>query len=69
MILPDKSEKSCIGQPIRDYSFDEFPQFGCVLIEMVSLCGTRFSLPEEVSLYKLHHRAGLAIESGITGMW
>ena len=31
--------------------------------------GTRPPLISETNLYKLHHRARLAIKPGITGMW
>ncbi len=68
-ILPDGTQKTGIGQFIRDTSIDEFPQFFCVLMGSMSLCGTRPPLPDEVSKYKLHHHTRLAIKPGITGMW
>ncbi len=58
-----------IGNFIRDYSLDEFPQFWNVLIGDMSLVGTRPPLISETNLYELHHRARLAIKPGITGMW
>ena len=35
----------------------------------MSIVGTRPLLIREVSKYELHHRARLAIKSGITSMW
>ena len=58
-----------IGEFIRKYSLDEFPQFFNVLKGDMSLVGTRPPLPGEVSEYEIHHRARLAIKPGITGMW
>ncbi len=68
-ILPDGTQKTGIGQFIRDMSLDEFPQFYNVLKGDMSIIGTRPPLPGEVNLYELHHRARLAIKPGITGMW
>lgn len=36
---------------------------------IMSIVGTRPLLIREVSKYELHHRARLAIKSGITSMW
>ena len=68
-ILPDGRHKKGIGNFLRDYSLDEFPQFFNVLKGDMSIVGTRPPLPGEVSEYELHHRARLAIKPGITGMW
>ncbi len=68
-ILPDGTRKTGIGQFIRNYSLDEFPQFWCVLIGTMSIVGTRPPLPGEVNLYEHHHRARLAVKPGITGLW
>lgn len=67
--LPDGTKKTGIGDFIRRYSLDEFPQFYNVLKGDMSIIGTRPPLPSETSLYELHHRARLAIKPGITGMW
>ena len=66
---PDGTIKKGIGNYIRDYSIDEFPQFLNVLKGDLSLVGTRPPTVEEWEKYELHHRARLAIKPGITGMW
>ena len=67
--LPDGTVKKGIGNFIRDYSLDEFPQFFNVLKGDLSLCGTRPPTVDEWEKYELHHRARMAIKPGITGMW
>lgn len=62
---PDKG----IGNFIRKYSIDEFPQFFNVLKGDMSLVGTRPPTVDEWEKYDLHHRARLAIKPGVTGMW
>ena len=66
---PDGTIKKGIGNFIRDYSIDEFPQFFNVLKGELSLCGTRPPTVDEWEKYDLHHRARLAIKPGITGLW
>ena len=66
---PDGTIKKGIGNFIRDYSLDEFPQFFNVLKGDLSLVGTRPPTVDEWEKYELHHRARLAIKPGITGMW
>lgn len=68
-ILPDGTHKTGIGDFIRRTSLDEFLQFFNVLKGDMSIIGTRHPLLSEASLYELHHRTGLAIKPGITGMW
>ena len=67
--LADGTIKKGIGNFIRDYSLDEFPQFFNVLKGDMSLVGTRPPTVDEWEKYELHHRARLAIKPGITGMW
>ena len=67
--LPDGTIKKGIGNWIRDWSIDEFPQFWNVLKGDMSLVGTRPPTEDEWIKYDLHHRARLAIKPGITGMW
>jgi len=68
-ILPDGTVKKGIGNFIRDYSLDEFPQFFNVLKGDLSLVGTRPPTVDEWKKYNYHHRARLAIKPGITGLW
>ena len=58
-----------IGNFIRRYSLDEFPQFLNVLKGDMSLVGTRPPTIDEWNKYALHHRARLAIKPGLTGLW
>jgi len=58
-----------IGEFIRKYSLDEFPQFFNVLAGDMSLVGTRPPTMDEYVKYQEHHKARLAIKPGITGMW
>ena len=67
--LADGTIKKGIGNFIRDYSLDEFPQFFNVLKGDLSLCGTRPPTVDEWEKYELHHHARLAIKPGITGLW
>ena len=67
--LPDGTIKKGIGNYIRDWSLDEFPQFYNVLKGDMSLVGTRPPTVDEWEKYELHHRARLAMKPGITGMW
>lgn len=57
-----------LGRFLRAWSLDELPEFFLVLKGDMSLVGPRPHLPEEVKLYKPHHRRVLAIKPGITGM-
>ena len=66
---PDGTIKKGIGNFIRDYSLDEFPQFLNVLKGDLSLVGTRPPTVDEWERYELHHHARLAIKPGVTGMW
>jgi len=66
---PDGTIKKGIGNYIRDWSLDEFPQFFNVLKGDMSLVGTRPPTVDEWEKYELHHRARLAIKPGVTGMW
>ena len=67
--LPDGTIQKGLGNFIRDWSLDEFPQFFNVLKGDLSLCGTRPPTVDEWEKYELHHRARLAIKPGITGLW
>jgi lipopolysaccharide/colanic/teichoic acid biosynthesis glycosyltransferase len=68
-ILPDGTVKKGLGNFIRDYSLDEFPQFYNVLKGDLSMVGTRPPTVDEWEKYLYHHRARLATKPGITGLW
>ena len=58
-----------IGNIIREWSLDEFPQFFDVLIGNMSLVGWRPCTLEEWKQYNLQHRIRASMKPGITGMW
>lgn len=68
-ILPDGTVKKGLGNFIRDYSLDEFPQFFNVLKGDLSVVGTRPPTVDEWERYNYHHRARMSIKPGITGLW
>lgn len=68
-MLPDGTIKKGVGNFIRDYSLDEFPQFFNVLKGDMSLVGTRPPTVDEWERYEPHHRARMAVRPGITGLW
>lgn len=68
-ILPDGTTKKGLGNYIRDWSLDEFPQFFNVLKGDMSLVGTRPPTVDEWTKYEKHHRIRLAMKPGITGLW
>lgn len=63
------NQKTGIGEFIRKYSLDEFPQFFNVLKGEMSMIGTRPPLTDEYSEYSAYHKARLATKPGITGLW
>ena len=68
-ILSDGTYKKGIGNFIREFSIDEFPQFWNVLKGEMSLVGTRPPTVDEWEKYKMHHRVRLSTKPGITGVW
>ena len=69
LTIPDGTTKKGIGNIIRDWSLDEFPQFINVLKGDMSVVGTRPPTVDEWEKYELHHRVRLAMKPGVTGMW
>ena len=67
--LQDGTQKKGIGNYIRDWSLDEFPQFFNVLKGDMSLVGTRPPTVDEWEKYESHHRGRMAMKPGITGLW
>lgn len=68
MKVKDDPRVTPIGRFLRKWSLDELPEFFLVLKGDMSLVGPRPHMPEEVKLYKPHHRRVLGIKPGITGM-
>ena len=62
-------QKTGIGQFMRKFSIDEFPQFFNVLKGDMSIVGTRPPTIDEWEKYEYHHRARMAVKPGITGFW
>ncbi len=60
---------TAIGQRLRRYSLDEFPQLFNVLLGQMSLVGPRPPLPREVAAYADDVRRRLAVKPGMTGLW
>jgi exopolysaccharide biosynthesis polyprenyl glycosylphosphotransferase len=58
-----------VGQFLRKYSLDEFPQLFNVLRGEMSLVGPRPPLPSEVEKYEGHTHRRLLVKPGITGLW
>ena len=58
-----------IGNFIRDWSLDEFPQFWNILKGDMSLVGTRPPTLEEYEQYEPHHKMRLSFKPGLTGLW
>ena len=67
--LPDGTIKKGVGNFIRDWSLDEFPQFLNVLKGDMSLVGPRPALPDEVARYGSLYSTRLLVKPGITGPW
>ncbi len=68
MKVKDDPRVTRFGRLLRNWSLDELPEFFLVLNGQMSLVGPRPHLPEEVKLYKPHHRRVLAVKPGISGM-
>ena len=68
-VLPDGTRKTGIGEFIRRTSIDELPQGFNILLNQMSLVGTRPPTVDEWEKYELHHRARLSTKPGLTGMW
>jgi lipopolysaccharide/colanic/teichoic acid biosynthesis glycosyltransferase len=68
MKIKDDPRVTPLGKFLRAMSLDEIPEFFLVLKGDMSLVGPRPHMPEEVKLYKPHHRRVLSIKPGVTGM-
>jgi exopolysaccharide biosynthesis polyprenyl glycosylphosphotransferase len=68
MKIKNDPRVTTIGRFLRKWSLDELSEFFLVLKGDMSLVGPRPHMPQEVKLYKPHHRRVLGIKPGITGM-
>ena len=66
---PDGTVKKGLGNFLRDWSLDEWPQWFNVLTGSMSAVGTRPPTVDEWEKYELRHRQRLAIKPGVTGLW
>ncbi len=66
--IKDDPRVTPVGNFIRRFSLDEFPQFFNVLFGQMSLVGPRPHQPREVEAYEQHHRSILGIKPGVTGL-
>ncbi len=69
VIGSEKGPGKGIGNFIRRFSLDEFPQFLNVLKGDMSLVGTRPPTLDEWERYNPHHRGRLSVKPGLTGLW
>ena len=67
--MPGGVKKKGIGNIMRDFCLDEFPQFYNVLKGDMSLVGTRPPTEDEYEKYEYMHRARLSVKPGMTGLW
>lgn len=58
-----------VGQLLRKYSIDEWPQFWNVLRGDMSLVGPRPPVPEEVNRYERWQKRRLRMRPGLTCLW
>ncbi|HFI0273242.1 TPA: sugar transferase [Streptococcus suis] len=67
--MEDDPRITPIGKFIRKTSIDELPQFWNVLIDDMSLVGTRPPTVDEYDKYTLEQKRRLSFKPGITGLW
>ena len=58
-----------VGRFLRSTSLDELPQFWNVLMDEMSLVGTRPPTADEVAQYNERHWQRLNVKPGLTGEW
>lgn len=67
--LKDDPRVTRIGQYLRQFSLDEFPQLFNVLSGQMSLVGPRMITPPELAMYGEHAAKLLSVKPGLTGLW
>jgi lipopolysaccharide/colanic/teichoic acid biosynthesis glycosyltransferase len=67
--MKNDPRRTRVGQLIRRFSIDEFPQLINVLQGHMSLVGPRPALPEEAAQYDDYHAHRVVAIPGMTGLW
>jgi lipopolysaccharide/colanic/teichoic acid biosynthesis glycosyltransferase len=67
--MKNDPRRTRVGQIIRRFSVDEFPQLLNVLQGRMSLVGPRPGLPEEADLYNDRDAHRVLAIPGMTGLW
>jgi len=67
--ITNDPRRTRVGQIIRRFSVDEFPQLLNVLQGHLSLVGPRPGLPEEAAQYNDYHAHRVVAVPGMTGLW
>lgn len=67
--LKNDPRRTRVGQIIRRFSIDEFPQLLNVVQGHMSLVGPRPGLPEEAAQYNDYHAHRVVAVPGMTGLW
>lgn len=67
--IADDPRITGVGNFLRKFSLDEWPQFINVLKREMSLVGTRPPTLDEVEQYDLWHKRRLSMKPGLTGLW
>jgi lipopolysaccharide/colanic/teichoic acid biosynthesis glycosyltransferase len=67
--MKNDPRRTRVGQYIRRFSIDEFPQLINVLQGHMSVVGPRPGLPEEAAKYNAYHAHRVVAVPGMTGLW
>jgi lipopolysaccharide/colanic/teichoic acid biosynthesis glycosyltransferase len=67
--ITNDPRRTRVGQIIRRFSIDEFPQLLNVLQGHLSLVGPRPGLPEEAAQYNVYDAHRVVAVPGMTGLW
>jgi lipopolysaccharide/colanic/teichoic acid biosynthesis glycosyltransferase len=67
--MKNDPRRTRVGQLIRRFSVDEFPQLINVLQGHMSLVGPRPGLPEEAAQYNDYHAHRVVAVPGMAGLW
>ena len=67
--IRDDPRTTKVGQYLRRFSIDEWPQFWNVLRGEMSFVGPRPAIPSEVARYEIWQRRRLRMRPGLTCLW